>query len=119
MKAAPPHRHHTMTKRVKAQMKTLRKLRTCTPKERKALLTEGGKPLQLCLRECAINILKGNVHLTKAQFKKLKSHKQKLRDLSKKTTSQKKRRLIEQQGGFLPLMLAPIVGAVLGKLLKK
>ena len=100
-------------------MQSLKKLRRCTAKERKAILANGGKPLQLCLRECAINVLKGNVHLSKVQFNKLKKHKQKIRDLSKKNTSLKKRLSIEQKGGFLPLLLAPIIGSVLGGLLKK
>ena len=107
-----------MANRVKVNLPVLKKLRKCCAKDRKALLTQGGKPLQLCLRECAINILKGNVHLTQPQFKKLRSHKQKLRDLSKKNTSHKKRLDIEQKGGFLPLLLAPILGSVLGGLLK-
>ncbi len=76
--------------------------------ERRKLLEKGGKPLQLCLRECAINVLKGNVPLTKSQLKKLGKHKKKIRDLSQKKTSYKRRIAIEQKGGFLPLLLAPI-----------
>ena len=108
-----------MTKRVVPQLPVLKKLRRCSAKERKALLSRGGKSLQLCLRECAYNILNGNVPLTKRQFSKLRVHKQKLRDLSKKTTHQKKRLEIEQKGGFLPLLLAPILGSLLSGLLKK
>lgn len=108
-----------MTKRVKVHLQTLKKLRRCNSKQRKTVLAKGGKPLQLCLRECAINVLKGNVHLTKSQFKKLKKYKKHLRDISKSKTSQKKRIHIEQKGGFLPMLLAPILGAVLGGLLKK
>lgn len=108
-----------MTKRVIDQLAVLKKLRKCSAKERKALLAKGGKPLQLCLRECAINILKGNVVLTKSQLTHMRRYKTKLRDLSKKKTSQKKRLAIEQRGGFLPLLLAPILGSVLSGLLKK
>ena len=108
-----------MTNRVKTQLPILKKLKKCSAKERKALLARGGKPLQLCLRECAINILRGNLHLTKSQHTRLRKHKAKLRDLSKAKTSNKKRLDIEQKGGFLPLLLAPVLGAVLGGLLKK
>ena len=107
-----------MTKRVKFHLPVLKQLKRCNTKQRKVLLEKGGKPLQLCLRECAINVLKGNVHLTKSQLTKLRKYKTKLRDLSKKTTSHKKRLEIEQRGGFLPLLLAPIVGSVLSGLLK-
>ena len=112
------HRFIMTGNRVKAHLHVLKKLQKCSGKQRKALLAQGGKPLQLCLRECAINILKGNVHLTKSQFKKLQKYKKKLRGLSKKNTSHKKRLLIEQRGGFLPLLLAPIVGSLLSRLLK-
>ena len=108
-----------MTKRVRSQLNTLKKLQKCSSKERKKLLIHGGKPLQLCLRECAINVLKGNVHLSKPQFKRLKKFKKHLRDLSHKSTSHKRRLQIEQRGGFLPMLLAPIVGSLLGGLLKK
>ncbi len=108
-----------MTKGVKANLPVLKKLKRCGTVERRKLLEKGGKPLQLCLRECAINVLKGNVPLTKSQLKKLGKHKKKIRDLSQKKTSYKRRIAIEQKGGFLPLLLAPIVGSILGGLLKK
>ena len=108
-----------MTKRVKAHLAVLKKLRRCSVKDRKTLLFQGGKPLQLCLRECAINVLQGNVHLTKAHLSKLKRYKTQIRDLSKKNTSHKRRIDIEQRGGFLPLLLAPIVGSLLGGIFSK
>ena len=113
------HYISTMTKKVVSQLPTLKKLKSCSVKNRKALLNKGGKPLQLCLRECAINILKGNVPLSQSQFNSLKKYKKSLRDISKKNTSNKKRLAIEQRGGFLPLLLAPIVGSLLGGLFKK
>ena len=82
-------------------------------------MDEGGKELQKCLRECAVNILKGNIPLTPAQLKKLKRFKEKVRLLAAYKTPVKKRRELEQSGGFLPALLAPVVGAVLGALLKK
>lgn len=108
-----------MAKKIIQHLPTLRKLHRCNHKIRKTLLKKGGKKLQLCLRECAVNVLKGNVHLTHSQFKKLGKHKKKLRELSKKTTSQKKRQRIAQTGGFLPLLLAPIIGSLVGDTLKK
>ena len=110
-----------MTKRVRQHLPTLKKLqkRTISKGERKSLLVQGGKPLQTCLRECAVNILKGNVPMSADCFKKLKCHKQQLRELSHKKTSQKRRLQIEQKGGFLPLLLAPILGSLVGSLLPK
>ena len=108
-----------MTKRIVSHLSLLKKLKKCKPYQRKALLRNGGKSLQLCLRECAVNLLKGNLHLTKSQVTKLKKYKKQIRDLSKKKTSQKRRLQIEQKGGFLPALLAPVLGAVLGAIIKK
>lgn len=95
----------------------LKKLCRCNKKLKKQLLIKGGKPLQLCLRECALNVLKGNVSLSKHQFNRLKRFKQNLRDISKKKTSLKKRLQIEQRGGFLSSLLVPIVGSIASEVL--
>ena len=109
-----------MTQRVVQHMDALKKLKRLKGgKKRDDLLKHGGKPLQLCLRECALNILKGNVPLTSQQLKKLKAHKVLLREFCKNRTSQRRRFEIEQKGGFLPALLAPVIGAVLGVILKK
>ena len=109
----------TMTKRLLQHSAVLKKLKKCDSKQRKKLLKQGGKALQLCLQECALNILNGNVPLTPFQLKKLRRYKDKLRKLTKKRTSLKEKVAIEQRGGFLPALLAPVVGAVLGAILKK
>ena len=108
-----------MTKKVVTHLSLLKKLTKCKGKQRKTLLEEGGKSLQLCLKECAFNILKGNLYFSKDQHTKLKRYKKHIRDLSKKKTSQKRRLQIEQRGGFLPLLLAPVLGAVVSQLIKK
>ena len=108
-----------MTKRIVSHLSSLKKLKKCKPQCRKNLLESGGKSLQVCLRECAVNILKGNVCLTKAQKTKLQKYKNQIREISKKGTSQKKRLQIEQKGGFLPALIAPVLGALLGGLIKK
>ena len=105
-----------MTKRVVSHLSLLKKLRKCKPNCRKNLLKNGGKSLQLCLRECAVNILKGNVHLTKGHKAKLNKYKKQIREIGKKKTSQKRRLHIEQKGGFLPALIAPVLGALLGGL---
>ena len=107
-----------MTKRVMQHASVLKKLKKCDSKERKRLLKQGGKALQLCLQECAHNVLKGNVPLTGSQLKTLRKHKEKLRKVAKRSTSRRDKLAIEQRGGFLPALLAPVVGAVLGAILK-
>ena len=97
---------------LKKQLPQLKKLCKCNKKLQRQILTEGGKPLQLCLRECALNVIRGNVPLSKHQFNRLKKFKRDLRDLSKKKTSAKRRLHIEQKGGFLPSLLLPIIGSI-------
>lgn len=93
----------------------------CKPdiKRRRRLLKEGGKPLQVCLRECALNVVKGNVPLSKRQFKKLKPYRNTIRQLSKYRTSLKDRLKIEQRGGFLGSLLVPILASIAGAVIKR
>jgi len=69
--------------------------------------------------EIALNTLRGNVHLTPAQKTKLKRYKLKLRHLANKRLSAKhKKKLLVQNGGVLPLLVAPIlslIGGLAGK----
>ena len=108
-----------MARRVAAHLNQLKKLKTCKEKERRKVLVEGGKPLQLCLQECCINIMNGNVPLTTVQKAKLKRHKEKLLALRKKKTSHQQRLKIEQRGGFLPALIAPVLGALVAGIFKK
>ena len=101
------------------QVPLLKQLCKCNKKLQKDLLKKGGKPLHLCLKECALNVIKGNVPLSKHQFRKIKKHKNQLREISKKNTSQKRRIKIEQRGGFIASLLIPIIGSLAGGLIKK
>ena len=68
------------------------------------------------LCECALNVLKGNVPLTAHQKTKLRKHKKRLRTLVNKKVSLKKKRSVLQTGGFLGVLLKPVL-SVLGGLL--
>ena len=99
------------------QVKALHKLHRCsTAKKRSQLLYEGGPPLQKVLRECAHNLLKGTVPLTEKQRKILKKHALGIREIAKKKTTLKRRLLVEQKGGFLLSLLAPILTTLAGSL---
>jgi len=62
-----------------------------------------------CVSECAKNVLRGNVPLTKQQSTKLRRNKNNLRALSVKKTSLRKKRQIIQKGGFLRAIITPIL----------
>jgi len=72
-----------------------------------------------CVGECACNILKGNVSLTKTQKRKLARHKEAVRSVASKNISTLKKKKIIQKGGFLSALLGPLIGSVLMPLAQK
>lgn len=87
----------------------LQKARPCIQKH---LIEKANRDLIECLCECADNILKGNVELTRLQKDKLKRNKTGLRELAKRSVGLKKKKAILQKGGFLGSLLAPIASVV-------
>ena len=94
---------------------TLKKLNKYSDKEKKKWLKiHLDKNFVHCVCECAKNILKGNVPLSKGQKIKLKQRRSKLRQLVKRKVSLKKKKAIIQSGGFLGAILGPIVSILSG-----
>ena len=109
-----------MTRRLKDNAYALRILGGASPKKRKNILKHADKELITCLGECALNVLKGRVHLIPSQKKKLSPHKTHLRALAdKKSTHAKRKQLLIQKGGFLGSLLAPILSTLGGILFSK
>jgi hypothetical protein len=85
------------------------------PKQVKGVLENSQKDLVSCLCECMHNVAKGSVPIPPATLSKLKKHRKKIRQILNGKTKQKQRKqLLEQSGGFLPLLLAPIISLVGG-----
>ena len=85
---------------------------------KKAFLRHADPKLVTSLCECAANVVKGNVPLSRAQKSKLSRYKKHLRDLTNKRLSHKKRKdILVQKGGFLSLILKPIIQSLGGMLL--
>src|SRR5882757_2590978 len=80
---------------------------------KKLLVTLSDNCLYNALNEIAINTVKGNVKLSKKETKKLKKFKFQIKKLSCKTNdSRKKKKLIIQSGGFLPILI-PAVASII------
>ena len=79
-------------------------LTTAKPAAAKAILTDPDLIRAIC--ECCHNVLKGNVPLTPRQKKRLARYKKKLRQLSDRKTSIKRKREVLQTGGIAPLAAA-------------
>ena len=107
-----------MSKRISRHAPLLRHLCKAKPNTIRSVIKTGDKDLINVFSECALNVLKGVVPLTKVQRIKLSRHKKCLRDLVNRKTSNQKKKKILQRGGFLGALLPPIIG-ILGGLLGK
>ena len=88
--------------------------------QRDALLRKADTKLIRHICECALNVLHGNVPLKPVHKKRLRKHAHILRKLSNPGGHlARKKKLIVQSGGFLPALLAPIIGTVLASLIAK
>ena len=95
-------------------------LKTAKPSIVRHLIKNGSKDLLNVLCECCYNVIKGNVPLTHFQKKRLHRYKNTLRTLTtnkRKLTLSKKRQLL-QKGGFLGVLLGPVI-KLLGTILQQ
>ena len=91
-----------MSKRIKAQQPFLHLLARSGPQRRKSLLKQATKDELSSLFEICLNILKGNIPLDSKTYKKFKRQSSLLRTLSnKKVSLKRKKRLVNQKGGFI------------------
>ena len=94
--------------------------RTKNTKLRKAILEYADADLISALCDCAHNILRGTVRLTPREKVHLRKYKNKPRLIANRRLSITKRRLeIQQNGGFLPALLAPLATTVFLPLLRQ
>jgi hypothetical protein len=109
-----------MSKRVKEHLPVLKRLTKCCTKQRCKILTDGGDELLKCLSECAYNVINSNVPVDDGQLRKLTRHKTIVRALACRKTSlkSKRRKVINQKGGFLLALLAPVLTALVENLIK-
>lgn len=108
-----------MVREIKSHEHLLRALLKVKPEQRLAILKTADKNLIKCLCSCALNLIKGNVPINLAQRRKLGRYKKSLRALVNRRGSWKvkKRVLIQKGGNFIPLLLGPILSAVVSSVL--
>ena len=106
-----------MADNLKRHAPLLKLMHKVSPKFRKQLLKKHCKgPFVRCISNCCLNVLKGNVPMSRGQLNKLRRRKHLLRQLASKQTPVKKKVSIIQKGGFLAALLPPII-SVLGSFL--
>ena len=106
-----------MSRRLRNNVPYLHVLARGNNTQRQGILEGANTDLVKCLCECALNVLKGNVPLSHQEKTKLKGHKRSLRFLTdKKVGLQRKKKLVQQKGGFIAALAAPVLG-ILGDLI--
>uniref|UniRef100_A0ABD2VRG2 Reverse transcriptase domain-containing protein n=1 Tax=Trichogramma kaykai TaxID=54128 RepID=A0ABD2VRG2_9HYME len=89
-------------------------------KERSAPLKKASPSLVKALCECALNVLVGNVELSKGHKARLRKHAPVLHKLSQPGIRLTRRKtILLQHGGFLPALLGPLIGTVLASVLTR
>lgn len=110
-----------MTKKLKRLRKhkhLLYTVKTATPKLRNAIIKNVDNDFIKTLHEIAYNTLNKNNPITNNQKFNLKRYKTAIRKLAcPKQTLTQKRKLILQNGGFLPSLLQTILSGLLGTLI--
>ena len=77
------------------------------------ILRESDTSLTRAICECTKNVISGRVRCTPNQKRKMRRHVKILRTITEKEVPIHKRRaLIKQKGGFLPAILAPLIGII-------
>src|SRR6218665_708354 len=105
-----------ISSRLKKMLVKLKLFKKASVKVRKKILKNCNKTLLCFIRECAKNVLKGKVPLSNPQKSRLSRFKKKLRHLASKKTLVKVKKKIVQSGGFLGVLLTPVL-SFLGLLL--
>lgn len=111
-----------MTKKnLKKHYYFLHALANAHPQQRKALLRTAKNSQIESICEICLNILGGNIPVN---LRKMKKYKNILRNLAKKSSNiqQKRKTLVNQSGGFLPLLAPAIIstlGGILGRVIGK
>ena len=103
------HRVHNCRMEIEA----LEKVKDCKQK-RNHIIDVAGKELVHCISDCVLNVLNGNIPLDYEEKQRLRRNRHCLRELVKKTSDKKRKHLI-QEGGFLGALI-PILSGLVTKL---
>lgn len=94
-------------------VKNLQLIHSCPRALRKQLLKKLPSKIIKTICECSLNVLKGNIPISRYQKNQLGKHKTLLRKLAtKKGSLYQKKRLIIQKGGFLNILIPAAVSAL-------
>jgi hypothetical protein len=101
------------TTRIKKNMESLKTLAKASKTIQRSLLSNASKDLVMTLVQCARLILKGDVQLTERQLNALRPYELMLKRFVASRTPIKERKQLVQQGGFIGMLLKPMIPALL------
>lgn len=105
-------------KRLKSNIDLLKVLKKAKPCLRKAILHSADDEFIRSLLECILNVMNGNVPISKAYRRKLIPFKKSIRRLiNRKEPLKNKRKILVQKGGFLGVLLSSLLSGLVGNLL--
>jgi hypothetical protein len=104
--------------RIKKNTEALKTLAKASKSIQKTLLTNASRDLVLTLVQCAKMIIKGNVQLTERQLRALRPYEQLLKRFIATRTPIDERRALLQQGGFIGMLLKPLIPALINGVLR-
>lgn len=110
-----------MAPRVKTNRALLEVLHKAKPALVRAIIEKSDREIIYTICEICDNLLRGNIPLTESQKAKLKRYRVQIRNLAQKGGSlQKKKKIILQRGGALPILpiLISALASVLPSLVK-
>ena len=96
-------------------IKLIRELSRYKAQKRRKILQKAPRELIAALSEGSLNLLKGNVPLSRQKYTRLKRYKKNVHLLANpRTPLHQKRRIVEQRGGFLSLLASVLVPVLSG-----
>ncbi len=84
-------------------------LAKCSQNSRNKILHNGEKPLIEAICQIVHNVLEGNIPINEKTKHQLSKYRQSLRTLTDKNSLKKKKKILVQNGGFLPLLLSAVL----------
>jgi hypothetical protein len=107
-------------KRLKANQHFLHVLKNAKPKLRKSIVKECSDDALKTICEICINILNGNLKISKETGYQLKKYKKLLRSLAspKVKLCAKRKTLVQRGGAILPIILGSLFTSVIKKILE-
>jgi hypothetical protein len=96
-------------KRLHRNITLLDVLSKATKAQRDALINTATNDQLQCICDCATNILNENIPISDNQYKKLRRFQNQIRYISNSDDNIANKKLVIQKGGFLPVLLTPIL----------